>query len=152
MAWHDSPMSTIYDIRLGRLQAILLAKFGGNKADLARAIGKDPTYVSRMLNPDSPQFKRIGEETAREIEFRLQLPPRALDGESGGKPVESAALYGMSISQQGVAVGSEWDKLREPLRSQIQVLIETLVAMQVREDRKKKKARSDSSRQPRTNA
>jgi hypothetical protein len=75
-----------------------------------------------------------------------------LDDEGAKQVREGTTLYGIAISREGAAVGAEWDKLQEPLRTQIQVLIETLVAKQVRSARKKKETTKGSQRQTRLQA
>jgi hypothetical protein len=135
-----------------RLQQLIESRFGGSKAEFAKESGVSPAYLSRILNPDSTQHKRIGEDFARNVESRLRLAPGWLDDEGTAKPREATTLYGIAISREGAAVGAEWEKLQEPLRTQIQVLIETLVAKQVRGARKKKEAVKSSQRQVRPQA
>ena len=138
----------IYTQRRLRLQELVDNRFGGSKAAFSKESGISPAYLSRLLNPKSAQPKRLGEDLAREIEARLRLAPGWLDAEGTTKVREAIALYGIAISREGVAVGAEWDKLQEPLRSQIQLLIETLVAKQVRSTRKKKGTQKESVRHP----
>ena len=90
--------------------------------------------------------KNIGEELARLIEKRYRRPAGWLDGlDMAPQQVkEPTMLYGVQITEDGVRLGHEWDKLDEPLRSQIRVMIETLVAKQVRDRRKKRPADSQT--------
>lgn len=138
----------IHTRRRLRLEQLIESRFSGSKAEFSKQSGVSPDYLSRILNTSSAQHKRVGENLARTIESQLHLAPGWLDGEEKSKVVDSLALYGIAISREGVAVGAEWDKLQEPLRTQIQVLIETLVAQQVRSIRKKKGAPRQSQRQP----
>ena len=70
----------VYEIRRARLAQLITKRFDGSQADFARASGISPTYVTRMLKDDaSPSRKRIGEDLARQIEDRLNLPSHWLD-------------------------------------------------------------------------
>lgn len=52
---------------------------------------------------------------------------------------------------EAARLAAEWDKLREPARTQIQVMIEALVAQQIHSDREtKKKPRPGSPDQSRS--
>jgi hypothetical protein len=141
-----------YTRRRIRLQELVDTRFSSSKVEFSKESGIALAYLSRLLNPNSTQPKRLGEDLARQIESRLRLAPGWLDDEGTAKAREAIALYGIAISREGVAVGAEWDKLQEPLRSQIQLLIETLVAKQVRTGRKKKDTQKESPRQPRSQA
>jgi hypothetical protein len=67
------------------LQQILDERFGGRVVDLARLIGKDPSYVSRMLYPVGKSGrKRIGDEMVEHIETCLRIPRGTLDGIASG--------------------------------------------------------------------
>lgn len=55
----------MYEQRRIALQALVDAKGRGGIARIAHQIGKDPSYVSRMLYPpEKSGYKRIGEDTA----------------------------------------------------------------------------------------
>ena len=70
----------VYEIRRARLAQLIEKRFDGSQADFARASGISPTYVTRMLKDDaSPSKKRIGEDLARQVEDRLNLPTHWLD-------------------------------------------------------------------------
>jgi len=70
----------VYEIRRARLAQLIAKRYDGSQADFARASGISPTYVTRMLKDDaSPSRKRIGEDLARQIEDRLNLPSHWLD-------------------------------------------------------------------------
>ncbi|QGA37556.1 hypothetical protein GAS19_07770 [Burkholderia glumae] len=57
----------------------------GSTAQLARAIERAPTYVTRMLYPaEKDGSRRIGEDLAREIELKLGKPVGWLDRPPGG--------------------------------------------------------------------
>lgn len=136
IACHDADMANdVYKIRLARLKDLLMERFGGRKTELAEALGKSDNYISRVFNAHSAQHKRIGEDLAREIETALKLPRLWLDGEEG-QVNEPTTFYGLAVSRDGVQFAQEWEKLREPLRTQIMRMVETLVAEQVRADRK----------------
>lgn len=54
---------------------------------------------------------------------------------------ESQTLYGIAITQEGVMVGADWEKLREPIRGQLRAVIETLASEAVRDGRPKSPGR-----------
>lgn len=59
-------------------------RFGSNAAALARALGKDAPYVRFRLHPEKPGGRWIGERLAREIELKLDLGDRWMDGPADG--------------------------------------------------------------------
>jgi len=142
MRWHPRGVD-IAVIRRERVVAIVEAKFDGSKAAFAKAIDRTDNYVSRMLNPNGAQHKKIGEDLARDIERKLQLPLGYLDGMTEAK---AGTIHGIEVTPVGARLGAEWEKLEEPLRSQIQTLIETLVA---RQKRSRRKVRDDVGRETR---
>lgn len=81
------------------IRGIIHARCHGKISQFARAIGKDPSYVSRMLYPaDKPGAKGIGEDTVREIiaAFPSDLPPPSVDvppEELGGPASEPTQLF-----------------------------------------------------------
>ena len=75
----------IHDIRRHNLQTILTVRFGGYRAGLAAAIDRQASYISRCLTQIEKNRKRIGEEFARHIENKLDLPAGSLDTPDGIK-------------------------------------------------------------------
>lgn len=69
----------IKEIRKARLRQIINLKFGGVMARLAEAIGRQSSYVARILAESSDHSRNIGEKLAREIEEACDLPYRYLD-------------------------------------------------------------------------
>lgn len=68
----------IYDLRREIVEALVTKKFGGNKSAFAVVIGAAPSYVSRMLQPQTNHLhKKIGEEMARKLEGIPELGLRA---------------------------------------------------------------------------
>lgn len=66
----------IREIRRRRLEQLLRQeRFAGEKASLARAIGKAPAQVSQWCN----EVRTISEDVARQIEERLKLPKLWMD-------------------------------------------------------------------------
>ena len=64
----------IREVRRQRLLE-LLDRHGGQKIALAKALGKSPAQVSQWCN----HFRTISEDSAREIEQALKLPPGWMD-------------------------------------------------------------------------
>jgi phage repressor protein C with HTH and peptisase S24 domain len=98
-----------YEKRRTRLAEVRDRNFHGSASDLARAIGKEPSYVSRMLYPAGKAGKkRIGEDMVDVIETALGWPKGSLDSDtsveelSSGKSANRAdklPLFGKSISK-----------------------------------------------------
>lgn len=109
--------------------------------DLAKAAGIAATTLYDLERGESRSTTKL-HHIAAALRCRLEWLETGrgsvddIAGVADARPV----LYDMSISPEGVRVGREWEKLREPLRGQIQLLIETLVADQVRDGRKKRAA------------
>lgn len=105
--------------------------------ELAKAAGIATTTLYDLERGDSHSTTRL-----HHIAAALRCNVEWLENgrgpvESPGRVAEAApVLYDMTISPEGVRVGREWEKLREPVRGQVQLLIETLVAEQVRDGRK----------------
>jgi phage repressor protein C with HTH and peptisase S24 domain len=98
-----------YEKRRVRLVEVRDRNFQGSASDLARAIGKEPSYVSRMLYPAGKEGrKRIGEDMVEVIETALGWPKGSLDSDipveqlSRGKTAnrtEKLPLFGESIGK-----------------------------------------------------
>lgn len=89
---------------------------------MARRIGRDSSYVSRMLYPpDKKGVKRIGDDLVEAIEAAFQLPRGTLDGiaQAPGDPIDGA----IAILMRGVPVvgtaqfGDEgyWEETQHPV-------------------------------------
>jgi phage repressor protein C with HTH and peptisase S24 domain len=93
-----------YEKRRVRLAELRDQKYHGSASDLARAIGKEPSYVSRMLYPAGKAGKkRIGEDMVDVIETALGWPKGSIDSDlpiaefssvKGGKSIEKLHLIG----------------------------------------------------------
>lgn len=71
----------MYENRRIKLSQYIESLGVGGQKKVADAIGKDASYVSRMLYPDDKSGrKRIGEETVLLLETNLQLPRGWFDG------------------------------------------------------------------------
>lgn len=69
-----------FERRRQRLIELLDTECGGVSAVLARRIGKDPSYVTRMLYPEGkPGKKRIADDMMEEIETAFPLPRGWMD-------------------------------------------------------------------------
>lgn len=73
-----------YETRRQRLLYIRDNLCGGKAIDVARTIGREPSYVSRMLYPEGKkQKKRIADEMVELIESSFNLPRGWMDGITG---------------------------------------------------------------------
>jgi hypothetical protein len=71
-------MQTISDIRRTNLRAVIDADFEGVPARLARAIGCQPTSISRLYS-DAPSARNMGDKMARDIERVAGRPEGWMD-------------------------------------------------------------------------
>jgi phage repressor protein C with HTH and peptisase S24 domain len=77
-----------YERRRLRLIELRDTKCGGNGADLARKIDRDPSYVTRMLYPEGKAGKkRIADDMIDVIEAAFSLPHGWLDETEYATPV-----------------------------------------------------------------
>lgn len=129
------------DVRQQRVRELIEKEFGGSQAAFAKAVDRSDNYISRMLSR-GPNRKGIGEDLAREIEKLCNKPRGWLDGEADAVRDAPSTLYGQPITERAAATGREWDKLAEPVKSQLAALIEMLVAQQVRDQRQVERKRS----------
>jgi hypothetical protein len=132
---------TIFDVRLRRLRELIARDFEDQpKSAVAEELGVEPSYLSRMLGKKNR--KRIGEDIARDIERRRNLPRYWLDDADKGielpRMPEPMKLFGMVVTREAVEFGCEWLKLPEALRNQVASLVTLMVAQQVRASRKPK--------------
>lgn len=73
-----------YEHRRQRLAELRDTKCNGKAVELARAIGREPSYVSRMLYPEGKAGKkRIADDMMEVIEKAFGLPRGWLDQEGG---------------------------------------------------------------------
>lgn len=78
---HQNVQMDKTEIRRQRLKKLISERFGNNQASFARAIGKDPSYVGRMLfEPTQKGFRGISEDMRDHIESCIGLPCGWMDG------------------------------------------------------------------------
>lgn len=69
-----------YERRRQRLLILKKTRCDDNAAELARVIGREPSYVTRMLYPDGKAGKkRIGDDMMELIESKFELPRGWMD-------------------------------------------------------------------------
>ena len=127
-------MTDISDIRRKRLADICEKRFGGHQSKMAAAIDKSANYLSRALS-DGPNRKKIGEKFARDVESKLGLNSGFLDEVIDNQSPGSVKFYNMIMTREAAQFAIEWDKLDEPVRSQMRELVESMVAAQIRAKR-----------------
>lgn len=76
--------------RRARLRRLVNERFGGNQAELARALGRSPSLVWQYLSG----HREIGEKFARHVERCLGLPRFWLDREQEREEKAHATLAG----------------------------------------------------------
>lgn len=90
--------------RVARLKQIRDDRFEGSNTLLARAIKKQPDYISRALRGG----KMIGEAFAREVESVLDLPARWLDGDAVEAAAEARAFLDAEALGRCVTAVDRW--------------------------------------------
>lgn len=125
-----------YDVRQAKLRELLTTKFDGSQRALADAIQREASYISRVLSTGKNR-KNIAEDLAREIERKLVLPELYLDGGNVSKETLEDAVTLYNGTDEAGNVGRLWDRLPEPVRTQMRVLIETLAFDQAKRERER---------------
>lgn len=122
-----------YPIRRLRVRELIEGRFNGSQTEFADEAGVPDTTVSRWFSQKEGK-KNIGEKLARRVEENLKLEPYSLDREDNAQFMvsEASAVYWGEATAEEARVGHEWGKLDEPLRSHVRVMIESLVAEQIR--------------------
>ena len=104
------------------------------------------TEVAVSTLSDLERGAQKGTTKLHRIAAALNCTAEYLEGHRGAalpappRVAEPTAFYGVQLSESAVHLASEWDKLDEPMRTQMQVMIEGLVAHQVRNKRKRSTA------------
>jgi hypothetical protein len=118
-------MTTIYDTRRARLEA-LIAEHGGSIRALAEAASMNEAYLSqiRTQQPDSRTGRRrqMGDKLARSLETRCKKPAGWMDQPAGGFTPEAAAIAAM------------FDRLPPDRRREYATVIRTMLGPAVSDD------------------
>lgn len=83
-------MNDLYKIRRDNLMSIVLNRFTGNRAALARASSIHPNHINLILSTNETHRRNIGEDLARRMEEALTLPNGWLDNLHGANESEAA--------------------------------------------------------------
>lgn len=76
-----------YENRRRRLIELRDTFCNGSPTELARKIGREPSYISRMLYPEGKRWKkRIAEDMAEIVEQSFGLPRGWMDGHDAPSP------------------------------------------------------------------
>lgn len=94
--------SHVHDVRRTNLSALVLDRYRGNKAALARATGVHPNHINLLLSLNREHRRNLGETLARKIEEALGLPRLWLD-----TPRDKAQQPSAFTSIRASAVGAE---------------------------------------------
>jgi len=137
------------DIRRKALMHVVKTEYGGNVSAFARRADKPQSQIADML----AGRKRFGEKVARQIEGRAGLEQGVLDIDPDSPRGAHAArqplaAYGLRITPAEAALGRQWGKLAEPLRTLIEQLVMTLIASQPSGGRSQPSARKAKGNGP----
>lgn len=98
----------IYEIRRLRLLEVMKECCNNKAVELAKAIERSDSYVTRMLYPEGKAGKkRIGEDMARHVAEVFNLPAGWLEG----KDVEESTETLEKVTPEASAVAHMFDKL-----------------------------------------
>lgn len=92
----------ILETRRAILRAFIAERFGGNQTAFARAVGRQPDYISRCLSGK----KNLGEELVREFERLLHLPPYYFDGLGARQTLSDGPVYNVPRGNRIPVVGA----------------------------------------------
>jgi len=102
-----------FEIRRLNLRAVIRSHCDGKAVTLANKIGREASYVSRMLAPDGKKGKkRIGEDMRDFIESALMLPKGWLDTEA----TAIAEMHGTTTAAQNTPSDGATEGASTPVR------------------------------------
>lgn len=128
-------------IRARRIEA------GMTVAGLAKAAGIAPTTLYDLERGDMRSSTRL-----HRIAAALGVTTEWLETGRGPRTASSAApgvadararysVHGFMLTPEAARVAQEWEKLEEPMRTQVALIVEALVAAQIRTNRRQAAAR-----------
>jgi len=112
-------------------------------AALARAVGMAPSTLYDLERGDmrtTTKLHRIAAALGLSIEWLESGRGSRLSHASGkvSEPRANYSVHGFMITPEAARVAAEWEKLDEPMRAQVALIIESLVATQIRTARRKR--------------
>jgi transcriptional regulator with XRE-family HTH domain len=121
---------------IDRALKIAKEKRGWNQPEFAEAMGVDKQHVTNWKRRGMPASRY--EKAARILDITVDelLGGPANAVRSTSRVSDDIGTYGHGVTKEGMAFAREWQKLREPLKTQVHTMVETLVAEQVRADSK----------------
>lgn len=105
--------------------------------ELARAAELRPSTLYDLERGNSRSTTKLHLIAAR---LRVDVHWLEHGGTMTALPAAAAhanTIHGLAISPEAARLAAEWEKLEEPARTQIRVMVESLVAAQVRKKRRK---------------
>lgn len=111
-------------------------ELGKTLAEIAKAAGISTGFLS-----DLEQDRSRGTTKLHKLADALGLPIDYLASGSVVRAIKApvSVYHGYELSQEACEFAREWDKLEEPLRSQIVTMVESLVAADIRRKRRSDK-------------
>ena len=92
------------EARRQRLRQLRDDRFGGSNTELARALGKQPDYISRAILGR----KVVGEAFARELETTLSLPARWMDGDAVAAIAQDRVFLDAEVLARCISATARW--------------------------------------------
>lgn len=116
--YHD-PVD-IKAIRRKRLQQLIDLNFGKRQHAFADAVERSPNYISRIASGK----KGIGEDVARDIEIKLELPRGWLDRDDSNQPVTLRVKYRWPFRIDA----ARFQRLRPTQKKMVEEVVERMIA------------------------
>lgn len=92
------------EARRDRLKELRDSRYEGSNTLLAKALGKQPDYISRAILGR----KVIGEGFAREIEAALELPVRWIDGDAIEVVAQERVMLDAEMLSRSIGAADRW--------------------------------------------
>lgn len=92
------------EARRDRLRELRDSRYEGSNTLLAKALGKQPDYISRAILGR----KVIGEGLAREIEAALELPVRWMDGDAIEVVAQGRVMLDAEMLSRSIGATDRW--------------------------------------------
>jgi len=123
----------IQEVRRQNLRDWIANSPEGKPSPWAKRWKFNQSHISEILAGK----RAFGERLARQVERKVKMPERYLDGVSDGAKEQKAPYHGILLTRAGALLGAEWEKLDLAQRSDFENAIYTAAAEKIRASRKR---------------